>query len=142
MVDPVAFVLRGLPGSGKSTIAAAWCAKDPLRRRIVNRDQIRFDLFGRYSGLTAERESTVTDLEFGLADNALSAGLSVVVDATNLAAEHRLKWTTFFGARSRVVTIGTPLSECLRRNRVRGAAGGRLVPEDVICRMHAAAVLS
>lgn len=141
MADQAAFVLQGLPGSGKSTIAAAWCARDPLRRQIVNRDRIRFALFGRYSGLTAEQESMVTDVEFGLADAALSVGMSVVVDATNLVAEHRDQWTAFFGARSRVVRIGTPLSECLRRNRTRGAAGGRVVPEDIIRQMHASAVL-
>lgn len=135
-------VLQGLPGAGKSTSAAAWRALAPDHRVVVNRDEIRFELFGRYSELTDEQESVVTDIEFLRVDRALGAGLSVAVDATHLKSAHRDRWVDLasrHGVRHEVVVIDTPLSECLRRNRARAAAGGRFVPEAVIAEMHATA---
>ncbi|ANE83325.1 hypothetical protein A7U43_27675 (plasmid) [Mycobacterium adipatum] len=142
MADQVMIILQGLPGAGKSTWAAAWRDAAPQRREVVNRDQIRFELFGVYSGLTAEQEAVVSDIESLRGDRALGAGLSVVVDATNLESAHREVWVmqaARHGVRAEVVTIDTSLQECLRRNRSRGAAGGRLVPEDIIRGMAAAA---
>lgn len=135
-------VLQGLPGAGKSTWAAAWCASDPQRRVVVNRDEIRFELFDRYSGLTDEQEAVVTDIEFLRADCALGEGQSVAVDATHLKSAHRDRWVDLaarHGVQCEVVVIDTPLSECLRRNQARAAAGGRFVPEDIIAEMHATA---
>lgn len=142
MSDQVLNVLQGLPGAGKSTWAAAWRALDPQRRVVVNRDEIRFELFGRYSGLTDEQEAVVTDIEFLRVDRALGEGRSVTVDATHLVCAHRDRWVELairHGARSEVVVIDTPLSECLRRNQARGDAGGRFVPVDVIAEMYATA---
>lgn len=144
MSDQVLNVLQGLPGAGKSTKAAAWRALDPQRRVVVNRDDIRFELFDRYSGLTDEQEAVVTDIEFLRADRALRTGLSVTVDATHLKSAHRDRWVelaTRHGVRYELVVIDTPLSECMRRNRARAAAGGRFVPEDAIVEMHATAEL-
>ncbi|OFJ54227.1 hypothetical protein BEL07_08340 [Mycolicibacterium grossiae] len=135
MADQVTIILQGLPGAGKSTWAAAWRDLDPQQRRVVNRDEIRFELFGVYSGLTVEQEAVVSDIESLRADRALRAGLSVVVDATNLKSVHREAWVAlavWHGVRVEVVTIDTPLEECLRRNRARAAGGGRLVSEEVI----------
>jgi len=140
MTDQVAIILVGLPGAGKSTWAAAWCEMDPQRRQVVNRDQVRFELFGLYSGLSDEQEAVVTDIESLRADRALGAGRSVVIDATNLEHEFRDGWAELaarHGVPVQIVTIDTPLAECLRRNAARGAAGGRLVPADVIREMAA-----
>lgn len=142
MSDQVLNVLQGLPGAGKSTRAAAWLTLDPQRRVVVNRDEIRFELFDRYSELTDEQEAVVTDIEFLRADRALGEGRAVTVDATHLKSAHRDRWVELaarHGVRYELVVIDTPLSECLRRNRARAAAGGRFVPEDVIAQMHAAA---
>ncbi|MBU8821068.1 AAA family ATPase [Mycolicibacterium goodii] len=144
MSDQVLKVLQGLPGAGKSTWAAAWRALDPQRRVVVNRDGIRFEVFGRYRGLKDEQEAVVTGVEFLRVDRALGTGLSVTVDATHLKSAHRDRWVdlaTRHGVRYELVVINTPLSECLRRNQARAAAGGRFVPEDVIAQMHATAEL-
>lgn len=132
---PELIVLVGLPGAGKSTWAAAWRAVDPRARVVVCRDEIRFGLFGRYRGLTDGQEAAVTEVESMLTDGALAAGWSVVVDATHLRQEYRMRWQQLAvrrGARCEVVALATPLAECVRRNRARGAAGGRVVPEVVI----------
>lgn len=63
MADQMVIILQGLPGAGKSTWAAAWRDAAPQLREVVNRDQIRFELFGVYSGLSAEQEAVVSDID-------------------------------------------------------------------------------
>lgn len=140
--DQVLNTLKGLPGAGKSSWAAAWLSRDRQHRVVVNRDSIRFELFGVYSDLTAEQEAVVSDIEFLRVDRALGAGLSVTVDATHLLARYRQRWSELavrHGVRHAVIVIDTALGECLRRNQARAAAGGRFVPEDIIVQMNAAA---
>ncbi|MCT7373278.1 AAA family ATPase [Mycolicibacterium llatzerense] len=123
-----------------STWAAAWRDRDPQTRVVVNRDTLRHEMFGQYSGLTDDQENAITVAETALAGRALDAGKSVAVDATNLENDFRDLWIELaarHGVRHELVTIDTPLEECLRRNRARAAAGGRFVPEQVICDMHA-----
>ncbi len=141
-MEQVMVVLQGLAGAGKSTWAKAWSEADPQRRVVVNRDQIRYQLFSRYNDLTPEQEAVVTDVEFGRACQSLRAGKSVVIDATNLKREYRSVWAELavrHGVRYELVTIDTSLAECLRRNRARAAAGGRFVPEDAIRAMYESA---
>ena len=68
-------IYRGVPGSGKSTDAAdkGWV--------VINRDSIRFALFGKYWGVD---EAIVTDVENAALSSALRAGKDVILDATNL----------------------------------------------------------
>lgn len=142
MREQVLNILKGLPGAGKSTWAAAWRAQDPQHRVVVNRDSIRFELFGVYSDLTEEQEAVVSDIEFLRVDRALGAGMSVTVDATHLVAAHRQRWSDLadrHGVRHAVIPIDTALGECLRRNQARAVAGGRFVPEGIIVQMNAAA---
>lgn len=132
------FILKGLPGSGKTTAAEAWRAADPEHRVVVNRDQIRFHLYRKYRELTQLQEDIVTGVELRLADLALRQGKSVAADATNLLREHADKWVLLakrHGVAYEVIRIDTPVAECLRRNRNRAAAGGRFVPESVILDM-------
>lgn len=144
MTAQTLIILLGLPGSGKSTWASAWRAEDPQRRLVVNRDTLRYEMFGQYHGLTDEQEDAITAAEADLASRALGAGQSIAVDATNLKQEYRDVWIALanrHGVRHEIVAIATPLAECLRRNRARAAAGGRFVPEQAILDMHTAAEL-
>lgn len=132
-------ILRGLPASGKSTWAKAWRDAVPGQRLIVGRDQIRHDVFGCFRGLTQLQEDTVTEIEVSLVAQALLERKSVVIDDTNVEDAHLAQWTDLaarLGVRFEIVTIDTPLDECLVRNRERGAAGGRFVPEEIIEWMH------
>ncbi|SUA31575.1 Predicted kinase [Mycolicibacterium fortuitum] len=131
-------ILQGLPGSGKSTWASAWRDRDPQHRVIINRDQIRFLLYRKYRGLSELQELIVTAVEMRLAALALRAGKSIVIDATNLEAQHLAQWIDLaarHGVCHERVTLSTSVQECLRRNRLRAASGGRFVPEDVIVNM-------
>lgn len=79
---PTLFLSKGLPGSGKSTAALRFIADDPRIVR-VNRDEIRFILFGKYFGPPID-EGVVTKVQYAAIDAALKAGRDVYVDDTNL----------------------------------------------------------
>jgi len=79
-------ICRGVPASGKSTWAMEWVAENPDSRRRVNRDDIRYAVYGVYSDASIN-EQLVTAIENQQVENALVAGLDVVIDATNLNAK-------------------------------------------------------
>lgn len=77
-------IVRGLPGSGKSTYSKRWVAQDPENRVRISRDDLRHQLYGKYYGLTISQESTVTKMEWGLIKTALASRQSVIIDNQNL----------------------------------------------------------
>lgn len=79
-------ICRGIPASGKSTWSEKWVAESPLTRRRVNRDDIRYEVYGVYSG-DIINERLVTEVENFQVEDALLFGLDVVIDATNLNAK-------------------------------------------------------
>ena len=81
-------IVRGLPGSGKSTFAKRWVSQDPENRVRVSRDDIRYQLYGKYYGLTISQESVVTKVEWGTIKAALSARQSVIIDNQNLKSAY------------------------------------------------------
>lgn len=128
-------IMRGLPGSGKTTIARTWVASRPASRVRVSRDDLREQLFGAVSGQDHRDEELVTAAERAVVVAALRSGRSVVVDDTNLRARYARAWADLaitervgFG----VDDVDTPVDRCVDRDFVRGAAGGRLVGEAVI----------
>lgn len=135
----ILYILRGLPGSGKSWYARNWVAGDPDRRVRVGRDDLRMMLRG--GGGHGER---ITEKRIDAARDAvitamLSMGADVVVDSTNLnpktiedlvAVAHRCR------AAYQVVDFTTvPLETCLARNAERSDVDR--VPEEWIRGMHA-----
>lgn len=120
---------RGIPASGKSTYAKAWVFAGPNRVR-VNRDDIRFQLYGTYHGGVIN-EDTVTQVEDAIVKTALSKGNSVIVDDTNIAQKYVKRLAAIGHAAGVSVSVkqfDIDLAEALRRN----AARQRQVPEDVI----------
>lgn len=125
---------RGIPGSGKSTLAALWVDEDPEWRARVNRDDLRFAMYGKYV-LRRMQEDTVTVAQQAQVRALLTAGISVTVDDTNLRAQTVKEWLKIAAECGATVThmdVETPLDVCIERNNARAAAGGRNVPEDVI----------
>jgi predicted kinase len=120
---------RGLPASGKSTWAKAWVSADPSSRVRVNRDDIRFQLYGSYWGEGVD-ENVVSKIEEAMVKAAVGAGKSVVIDATHLAARYVTRWRTFYPD-LRVVDFEEPIDLLVARDGARIAAGGRGVGEKV-----------
>ena len=131
-------LLIGLPGSGKSTLAQQLLAESP-RRQLISTDAIRSQLFGNEaiqgSWLLIWRE---VQRQFQQAVVQISHGAvqSAIYDATNAQRRHRREVIAL--ARNTGFTqitglwLDTPVWLCLARNRRRD----RIVPEDVIFRMH------
>ena len=121
-------VLRGLPGSGKSTEAAAIVASDPKRWLRINRDDMRVMAVGHgndpYNSPGREaREKVLRDAKDELVRLALNAGYDVVLDDTHLVPQ-TLKRLHELAASVGDVTlvekgINVPIEECIRRDSLR-----------------------
>jgi predicted kinase len=123
-------VTRGLPASGKSTWAKAWVAADPSTRLRVNRDDIRFMLYGAYWGDGVD-ELQVTLVEEATVREALKASKDVVIDATHLKASYIKKWYNF-GVPVEIKEFVVPLIDLTDRDIHRAEAGERSVGAQVI----------
>jgi len=123
-------ILRGVPGSGKSTHAMALQAEGYTR---VNRDDIRFALYSAYWGKGVDEE-VVTRVENAAIEGALARGADVVLDATNLRAKNlnaKLSIANLYDAEVEFRDFPISLAEAVARD----AARDRTVGEAVIARM-------
>ena len=140
----VLVVLRGLPGSGKSTVAQAIVDSDPGRWARVSKDDIRQMMVGPSGDLfqfveDRAREVVVTKTAEEMTMSALRLGLDVVVDATNLTDRALNSWRMAAmvvnrDGRGPVLVcervVPTSVEECVARDARRGARSvGRAVIE-------------
>lgn len=126
-------LLRGLPGAGKSTYAYKWVDQDPDFRVRVNRDDIRYQLYKKYHGLSRHQEETVSALQHGMSGAALKAGMSVVVDDTNLSSQTVREWYSTADKHKlplSVVDFNVSVEECIRQDRTRLKFVGEPVIRD------------
>ncbi len=135
---PILLVVRGLSGTGKSTLAAA--LSESLGCGCLQSDKLRRQLFGaptsdanfntgRYS---AENRQVVYDNLFRLAEEQLSHGLSVILDGTFLTSESRrraIQLASIHQAVPVLVTCTCPSSLAIERIRDRGTV--RTTESDV-----------
>jgi predicted kinase len=86
---PIIFVMIGLPGSGKSTWAIEKAKDDDTV--IINRDAIRTMIKGKYI-FDKDLEPFIKAVAKLFVYEAITEGLNVVVDETNLTIEKRKFW--------------------------------------------------
>lgn len=132
-------LLRGLPGSGKSTFARTAALEGDGDVVVFSRDSLRLALYasvGEHGSLSYEQEQFVTEIEQRGAQDALRAGKTVVVDALNLRAKFVKRWLKLAKQHEAEVEfvdfLDVPLETLYRRNREREKRGERFVPRDVI----------
>lgn len=134
-------VFSGIPGSGKTTEALKLVDRFRSEGRQtlkVNRDDLRTMLFGEpyHSGdFPSVHEQEVTTLQRKLIHHGLEQRWTVISDDTNLSAsgvKSLKRMADQHGAEFLELPIVVELEVALERNRLRGAAGGRFVPEEVI----------
>lgn len=133
--DSTLLITRGLPASGKTTVARAWVAEDPERRARVNRDDLRAMLFDAEGVLPWGQEEVVSTAQQRAVRALLKRGISVIVDDTNLRMKYARNWATLayeMGAEFEVVDLLTDVDECVQRDQQRAERGQRHVGEDVI----------
>lgn len=131
MEPKVAILLIGAPGSGKTTWGKFYAEKNGIVRLCP--DEFRAKLG------TGEDDQSVSAAAFAMTKsamgNALDAGKSVMIDATLMYRKARKDFINI--ARGRVaktmaVVFEADKATLLERNKMRGLAGGRNVPEAVI----------
>lgn len=129
---------RGLPASGKSTWASAYVLEQPVGAVVrITKDALRAMLHaGRFvEQLTEPQVLVARDC---LVETFLGLGVDVIVDDTNLAAQHETRLRALAAASGAEFVIrdftDVPLEECLARDAQRGATQ---VGEAVIREMHA-----
>lgn len=126
---PKLYVLVGLPGSGKSTFAAAH-----PDMAVICLDTIRGELYGdeNIQGNGAE----VVRIAYERIHKLLAEGHDVIYDACNVRPKYREQIIKEFDCDKIAVVMDTPKEICHQRN----AARARVVPGNVIDRMAAAYV--
>ena len=118
-MKPVIILVRGIQGSGKTTLAKNLVKYDNKLVR-VNRDDIRAMLCTEWSYAF---ESIVIKMQLSMVKAALDKGYSVVIDDVSNLNENtinRLK-QTFPGVEIQMkdICLLTPLDECIRRDALR-----------------------
>ena len=126
-------MLKGLPGSGKTTFAFDWVNQSPKRSR-VSRDDLRSSLFGEMGLLDPAKEAVITKIIEQQARSLLMRGYDVVVDATNMANRYARNWANIahsVGAEFDVIMFPVPIEECVYNDQNRDKRVGRNVIESM-----------
>jgi predicted kinase len=110
---PIVFFMKGLPGSGKSTISKSIAESFP-NTDIVSKDEIRKEL-----GNIVERK--VCEERDRRVIEAINNGKNIIVDDTNFNPVHKERILQIAGDKARVeeIFIDTPIEECIQRDSQR-----------------------
>ena len=132
---PVLTICRGLPASGKTTWAKEQVSKNPKTIR-VNRDDLRSMLKPGYQFGDNRIEDVVTDASQWAVRTALSKGLNVICDDTNLSERAMCGWKEIASTWKGKLVIkdftDVPIETCIKRDAERGFLGFPWVGEQVI----------
>lgn len=124
-------IMRGIQGSGKTTEARG--LQREVGGRIVERDEIRFMLYGRYTDVDEQR---VTEVQNILIDEGLRVGENVIVSDMNLRNQYVKRLIEKAWAFNTDYVIhdltNVDVEECVKRDMRRMKAGKRGVGEEVI----------
>lgn len=128
-------MMRGLPGSGKSTRAKEIFKSGGNFYRL-NRDHLRAMMF--FSEHNGKREGDVIAAEKLLVGQFLDEGKNVIIDDCNLGQKHAILWRHFIDeynhnsdnpvpAHLEIERVDTPVEECITRDAFRDRTVGRSV---------------
>ena len=113
-------MMRGLPASGKTTLAKQIMEQGGNYCR-VNKDSLRKML--HFSKFTPANEGVVNDIEAEIVRKLLEKGKNVIIDDTNLTKKHEERWSGIANecnAKFNINKLKTPMDECIQRDAFRG----------------------
>jgi predicted kinase len=126
-------MMKGLPGSGKSTFAKQF-VKDSGNAGRINRDDLRAMVFDNvWSG---KREDVIVQIEKAIAEVLLKNKLTPVIDDTNLTKKHEVLWGQFSkdfgisystGVVFEIEDTKTDLETCVERDSTRPKPVGKAI---------------
>lgn len=130
-------IMRGLPGSGKTTRAQK-IMKDTGNTFRVNRDSIREML--HFNSWTPKNEKLTIEAEKLVAAAILKSDYNLIVDDTNLTVGHVDMWKAIakdYGARVEIIDMmkEVPVSMCIARDAQRERPIGRAIIMDMALRV-------
>lgn len=132
------FIYRGLPASGKTTLAKK--AQKEHGGVRASRDDIRQQLFGGRTDYSNAQENRVTDVQTYLIEEGLRNDQHVHVDDMNLRPKYVRRLINIadkHGSDWAVIDLTyVSLVECVERDMLRGEAGHRRVGGDLINDLH------
>jgi predicted kinase len=129
-------MMKGLPGSGKTTAARELVTSSGNSGRI-NRDDLRAMLFD--SVWSGKREKVVVDCEKAIAGVLFDHAMNPVVDDTNLSQGHRDMWSNVAKERAQhfeMKDMGVSIQECRDRDLLRIKSVGRAVIDRMALQQH------
>lgn len=126
-------ICRGLPASGKTTWALGWVRKTDFYRRVrVNRDDLRFMLFGRYVDVD---ENVITKAQNAIIKEAMRHHYDIVIDNTSLRNQHVYNLIALArkgGYEVEIKDFEIEIDDAIARDTLRRDNDARNVGEDVI----------
>lgn len=128
------FVLCGIPGSGKSTFARKYLARNMY---YVSRDEVRYSIIKDDEQYFSQEKKVFNQFVSEVAMN-LASG-DTIADATHISKASRRKLISALdrtGIQYDIIfiTFPTDVNQCIERNKLR--TGRAHVPDDAIYRMN------
>jgi predicted kinase len=120
-------MMKGLPGSGKSTLTKQF-VKDSGNAGRINRDDLRAMIFdGVWTG---PREKVIVEIEKAIAQVLAKNKMIPVIDDTNLFQSHEDMWKNFAKENNLEFEkddVGTDLATCIERDKKRDKPIGEAI---------------
>jgi predicted kinase len=120
-------IMRGLPGSGKSTKAKE-LVKDSGNAGRINRDDLRAMIFDNV--WTGSREKVIVECEKAIAQVLAKNKMMPIIDDTNLQKSHEDMWRWFCNDNNlafEMNDMGTDIATCIQRDKNRAKPVGEAI---------------
>ena len=125
-------IMSGVAGVGKSTWVKQWATEHSNRSvYIINLDDLRFEMFGKYADLTHQQEKEMWSRVIQDAIKASEIYEYLIIDSTALKNKRRIWYYNNlknYWKRFELVILNGSLEKCLTQNRQRE----KQVPNGVI----------